>query len=289
MNPNETPEPDLRALLSQVAAGTVAPEEASQRITASTDTGTGATTDHAASAAPPSGVRVVPNAAPHDPDARPHSPTADTGPIDRVVIRGTAVKLVLIADSSITGATVQGPHVARRDGGAIVIDTDADLGPGDFSYEPNQRRSGKVFGRWRGGETVIVRLRPELPVEVSVAAGSIVATGLKGGLRFSVDAGSIKTTDCSGPLDGRVASGSAVLDWRFDGGTSRLRCELGSVKMRLDARSDVTVKVRAELGSVDLGKSSAGGVNASRELVVGNGRGTLDVDVSLGSAKIAIS
>lgn len=275
MNTNEIPEPDLRALLAQVAAGTVAPEEASQRISAAAPpapgtppASTAGTASRGAGSAAQSG--------------------ADPGPIDRVVVRATAVKLILIADSSVAGATVEGPHVARRDGGALVIDTDADPAPGDFSYEPNPRRAGKVFGRWRGAETVIVRIRPELPLEVSVAAGSISATGLKGGLRFSVDAGSIKAVDCSGPLDGRVASGSAVLDWWFTAGTSRLRCELGSIKMRLDPRSDVTVKARAELGSVDLGLSSAGGVSASRELVVGNGVGTLDVDVSLGSAKIAI-
>src|SRR3954454_19802035 len=100
---NETPEPDLRALLAQVAAGTVKPEEASQRIAATTDATTGPTAGPTHPAAPASGVRVVPNPTPNDAGAAALQQGAgsDTGPIDRVVIRGTAVKLVLIADSSI--------------------------------------------------------------------------------------------------------------------------------------------------------------------------------------------
>ena len=292
MDIDETHDPELRALLAQVAAGTLAPEEAGRRMAATAAPTADAATDEGAGTEPPtapaSGVRVVPN-----PTASPGvtRPTAgDGGPIDRVVIRATAVKLVLMGDPTVTGASVEGPHVARRDGGALVIDTDADPAPGDFSYEPNTRRAGKAFGRWRGGETVIVRVRPELPLEVSVAAGSIVATGLKGGLRFSVDAGSLKAMDCSGPVDGRVASGSAALEWLLTGGSSRLRCELGSVKVRLDPRSDVTVKARAELGSVDLGRSiGRRAQRLSASWSSAHGTGALDIDVSLGSAKVQVA
>jgi hypothetical protein len=271
----------------------VAPEEASQRIAATGPQSGAAPAGSAATqpetAAPASGVRVVPNPTPSGSDQGAHGTGSESGPIDRVVVRATAVKLVLLGDSTVTGASVEGPHVARREGGTLIIDTDALPAAGDFSYEPNARRAGKAFGRWRGGETVIVKVRPELPVEVTVAAGSIVATRLLGGLRFAVDAGSLKAMDCAGPIDGRVASGSAQLEWLLEGGSSRLRCELGSIKVRLDPRSDVTVKARAELGSVDLGKSSAGGLNASRELVVGAGTGVLDIDVSLGSAKVQVA
>ena len=258
----------------------MAPEDASQRIAAAPSA-----EPSPPPTAPASGVKVVPAPAGS-------SEGADSGPvvpIDRVVIRATASKLVLIGDPTVAGAAVEGPHVARRDGGALIVDTDAEPGAGDFSYEPNARRVGRPFGRWRGGETVVVKIRPDLPVEVSMAAGSIVATRLTGGLRFAVDAGSLKAMDCSGPVDGRVASGSAQLEWLLDRGSSRLRCELGSIKVLLDRRSDVTIKARAELGSVDLGKNSAGGLNAQRELVVGTGTATLDIDVSLGSAKVQVA
>ncbi|HYN68534.1 MAG TPA: hypothetical protein VES93_16750 [Ornithinibacter sp.] len=305
----ESPDTDLRSLLSQVAAGQVAPEEASQRI-AATDAAAppSAAADQAApthpagpygSAAPahppvpplppappspPSGVRVLPP-----------PPRGDSGsygvdvPIDRVVVQATAVKLVLIGDPTVTGASVEGPHVARRDGGALIIDTDAEPGFGHFSYDSSDRRPGKAFGRWRGGETVIVKIRPDLPVEVTVQAGSIMASRLEGGLRFVVEAGSLKAVDCSGPIDGRVEAGSAKLDWLLDRGESSLSCELGSVRLRLDPRSDVTVHARAELGSVELGGRSDQRSTSGRDLVVGAGTATLDIKVELGSAKVQVA
>lgn len=176
--------------------------------------------------------------------------------------------------------------MARRDGSSLIIDTDAEPGSGDFSYEPNTQRAGRAFGRWRGGETVVVKVRPELPVEVTVQAGSVMATRLEGGLRFTVEAGSLKAMDCSGEIDGKVEAGSAKLDWLIDSGTSRLRCELGSIKVRLDPRSNVTVTARAELGSVELGSTSSRGNKGP--LVVGAGEASLDVKVELGSAKIGV-
>ena len=132
----------------------------------------------------------------------------------------------------------------------------------------------------------MVKLRPELPVDVTVQAGSVVATRLEGGLRFTVEAGSIQATDCRGPIDGRVEAGSAKLDWLLDRGHSHLRCELGSIKLRLDPRSDVTVKGKAELGSMDFG--SGDGPRSGQQLVVGNGTASLDVKVELGSAKVGV-
>ncbi len=292
---NDTSGADLRSLLSQVAAGSVAPDEASQRLAGAAPQAPDAADEGSPELgrsspagtppippnppAPPSSVRVV----------RPPSPpdgSVEGGPIQRVVIRAAAVKLVLVGDPTVVGASVEGPHVARRDGGALVIDTDAEPGAGDFSYESSTQRIGKAFGRWRGAETVVVKIRPELPVEVTVQAGSVMATRLEGGLRFTVEAGSLKAMDCSGEIDGRVEAGSAKLDWLLDRGTSRLRCELGSIKVRLDPRSNVTVQARAELGSVELGSTGSKGKRGP--LVVGAGEATLDVKVELGSAKIGV-
>ncbi len=275
---SDTTDTDLRSLLAQVAAGALAPDEASKRLAAESSTGA---TDPSATAAgePRSGVRVVPP--PAGSGSGPAGGESSSGPIQRVVVRATAIAVVLVGDPTVVGASVEGPHVARRDGGALIIDTDGEPGFGDFSYETGARRIGKAFGRWRNTETVVVKIRPELPVEVTVQAGSVVATRLEGGLRFTVEAGSLKAMECSGEIDGRVEAGSAKLDWLLDGGASQVRCELGSVKMRLDPRSNVTVKGRAELGSMELGGGRG-------PLVVGAGEGTLDVKVELGSAKISV-
>ncbi len=291
-----TSDDDLRALLAQVASGTVAPDEASARLSdrrpadPADETGASAA---APAEAPSSGVRVLPPTPPHPPQpppppAAPRGSTA-SGPVERVVVRAQAVKLVLLGDPTVAGAAVEGPHVARRDGGALVIDTEAKPSPGGFSYESDRPKSGWSLGRWRGGETVVVRLRPDLPVDVTVQAGSIVATRLEGGLRFVVEAGSLKASDCQGPLDGRVEAGSAKLDWLLDRGSSKLRCELGSIQMRLDPRSDVTVLAKAELGSVELGPGATATGDGRRSLVVGAGHASLDVAVELGSVKVGVA
>ena len=95
-----------------------------------------------------------------------------------------------------------------------------------------------------------MRVNPELPVELSVAAGSAQVTGLRGGLTFRVDAGSLRAFDGAGRLDGRVASGSVQLDWLVRDGASSLRAELGSLKVRLLPGSDVVVSahLRPRLG-----------------------------------------
>ncbi len=247
---------ELRDLLAQVAAGTLAPDEASQRLTASPDAPTG---DRAA--APPS-----------------------EGPIQRVVVNAAALKLVVVGDPNVVGASVEGPHIARRRGDTLVIDTDGTPAEGDFSYESGPRLFG-AFGLFNGGQTLVVRVHPALPLELTVQAGSAAVTHLVGGLTFTVEAGSLTASDCSGPIDGRVGAGSAKLDWRLDRGHSALKVELGSIKLRLDPRSDVTVQGKVEMGSLDLGR----GAKSAKQLVVGAGKASLDLSIELGSAKVQVA
>src|SRR5262245_1702728 len=145
---NNTP-PELRELLTQVASGAVDPAEAARRLSGGTassaDPTSGASSDTAGaspSGEPRSGVRVVPGPAAGE-------PSGSEVPIDRVVIRATASKLVLLGEEGLTGAAVEGQHVARRDGGALVIDTDAEPADGDFAFESSTSRFTRKIGRWR--------------------------------------------------------------------------------------------------------------------------------------------
>ena len=237
----------LRDLLSQVAAGSLEPDEAARRL----------------------------------PEGEPA--------LRRLVIRMTAAKLVLIGDPSVTGVSVDGRHSARREDDTLIVTTEDERDPGDFAFDSTVRRFGRMIRGHENPEKIRVRVNPTLAVDMVVSAGSVVATGLHNGLTFTCDAGSIKASDCSGPIDGRVATGSVALDWLLDSGESRLRCELGSVKVRLHERSSVRIRARAELGSVDMGPlKQASGAGATREWTVGEGAGSLDVEVSLGTAKISV-
>ncbi len=278
----ESSTPDLRSLLAQVAAGQVAPEEASQRIAA-----TGPSADPPL---PPGPTLRRPLRAsgccPHLLAATPAPDGADV-PIDRVVVQAAAVKLVLIGDPTVTGASVEGPHIARRDGGALIIDTDAEPGLGDFFFESSARRTGQVLralARHRDRDREDPprspgRGRPSRPA-ASWPAGSM------GGLRFVVEAGSLKAVECSGPIDGRVEAGSAKLDWLLDRGAlqpqlrARERTAAARPALRRDGR-----------GSRHAWLSRSRGLRrrSGSTLVVGAGSATLDIKVELGSAKVQVA
>lgn len=271
----------LRSLLEDVAAGRVDPSAAALQLDATP---------------PPSAPTYgTPDASPYA-VPRP-SPTATSQggsepAVERIVISIAAGKLVLTGDSSVATIDASGPIVATREGTTLRLDNRSVV-ESSFRFEPGRRdRDDRERGwrRWRNafpnGETITVRVNPELPVELSVAAGSAQVSGLRGGLTFRIDAGALRAFDGAGPLDGRVASGAGQVEWLVTDGASSLRAELGSLKVRLLPGSDVTVSARSELGAVELGSESVKGEDGRRRLTVGSGRARLDIDVDLGSAKV---
>jgi hypothetical protein len=285
-------DPDLHALLEEVAAGRLDPDVAVRRLhgdptpLADPSRPTGPT-GPAGSAGPAAttptepvsefqaGVRVVP------------PPAGQPGDdVTRVVVSVAAGKLVVVGDPTVTTAEAQGPVTATREGSTLRLDNRV-VAENAFRFGERDDRSWK---RWRhafpNNETITVRVNPKLPVELSVAAGSAQVTGLRGGLTFRVDAGSLRAFDGAGRLEGRVASGSVQLDWLVRDGASSLRAELGTLKLRLLPGSDVVVSARSDLGSVDLGGETSRGEDGRRRMTVGAGRATLDLDVDLGTAKV---
>src|SRR3954451_15274474 len=240
-------DPDLHALLEEVAAGRLDPDVAVRRLHGD-PTPLGEQAQAYQPPAPPpsqpadpdpgfqSGVRVVP-------------PPADqpSDEVTRVVVSVAAGKLVVVCDPTVTAAEAQGPVTATREGATLRLDNRV-VAENAFRFGEREDRHWK---RWRhsfpNNETVTVRVNPELPVELSVAAGSAQVTGLRGGLTFRVDAGSLRAFDGAGRLEGRVASGSAQLDWLVRDGASSLRAELGTLKVRLLPGSDVVVSARSDM------------------------------------------
>ena len=112
-----------------------------------------------------------------------------------------------------TTAEAQGPVTATREGATMRLDNRL-MGENAFRFGEREDRSWRRLRHaFANNETITVRVNPELPVELSVAAGSAQVTGLRGGLTFRVDAGSLRAFDGAGSVDGRIASGSAQLDW----------------------------------------------------------------------------
>ena len=294
----------LKALLAEVAEGRLDPSEAARRLSeldspGSTDADPWAAATAAdAGTEPPSppGEPTAPTepAEPAEPAAP--RPSAD-GPVEKVLVQASARPVRVVADPTVATVTVEGPHTVRREGGTIRVEVpvtpSADT-PGAYSYE---RKTG--FSRWISQATLVgvplsLRVNPDLALEIEVMAGSVDIVGMRAPLAFSVTAGSVRASDCSGPFTGTIRAGSAKLDIRPVTGASHVRIESGSVELRLQSGSDVRLRTRAELGEVKIKNADGTSTRVvdregTHEVVVGAGTATLDLDVVMGSVKVRTS
>jgi hypothetical protein len=257
-----------RRILSQVADGTLSPQDAAEQLHA---------LDHPEEAEPdPEPVRAEP------------PPRGDGA--TRVRVQAAARKVEIIGDPSVREAVADGSHQAWRDGDTLVIE-------GEWDHEDLRdelRHNGFTFNRSRSLVTIsrhtslVVRMNPDLPLEVRVEAGALTTTGVRGPIRAHVAAGSARIDRFEGPLEVDVAAGGFKGRGRIDHGHSRIRCDAGSVKLQLDRRSDVRITGEAHLGKVDvMGQRSTGVLNDSATATIGDGTATLEIECNLGSVKVA--
>jgi hypothetical protein len=221
-----------------------------------------------------------------------------SGPgLRRVRLLGTFRLATVVGDPAVREAVADGPHSARREGDTLVLrsDLDEDEWPG-FSFG----RVHRPWWSWTGAEPgwtarwprpLAVRMHPDLPLDVELTAGTLRFERLSGPLRVEVSAGSARLDDVRGPLDVSLSAGSVRVAGVLDRGASRIRCEAGSVHVHLEPGSSVRVRGRAELGRVTLpGERDATSwmIGAgSREVTVGAGAATLDVEAAMGSVVVS--
>jgi hypothetical protein len=250
-------EDDLKSLLQSVASGEISPDDAAQRI----------------------GQRT------QDSVAIPQEP------LRRIIIKAGAVRLNIHGDPGVAQAVAQGPHTMRREGDALLIDTNTTAG--DYSVEPPR----SAFVAWVGqvvnrvGATVNVRVNPDLPIQVLLVGGPLELRGIRAGASVGVEAGSVQISGC-GPLLLDVASGSGTVDWTFTG-KSRVRADMGSVGVTVRPDSDVVVVADASLGQA-LVKTHQGNLKAPQDgstppVTIGDGSGSLQVSARMGSARVTLA
>ncbi|ONI71798.1 hypothetical protein BWI15_16830 [Kribbella sp. ALI-6-A] len=212
-----------------------------------------------------------------------HSNVPVPSGVRRVTIRAVGRRVRLIGESAITGVAVDGPHVIKRDGDTLSINSEGDMGVSldGFSMLRNPTDlKAHVNGFAR---ELSIRVNPMLEVEVEVTGGSVAAERLPGLTRVRVTAGTAKVTDVDGPIDLLVQAGSAHLDAQITKGRSRVRVESGAATVNLRRGSDVRVHTESQLGRV----TWAGAVNGhSKDVEIGRGRAALDVEVLVGTAQI---
>jgi len=250
-----------RAILNEVAEGRLSPEEAADLLQEAEEA------DLAGQQPRPPGVR-------------------------RVRVVGTLQAARIVGDATVREAVAEGPHVAYRDGDVVVIEgrREGPAGLG-FMFGPEGPPAGPLGLAKRAGQ-LTVRMHPDLELEVLLEAGTLLVEGVAGPLRAKVEAGSARIERFRGPLDLAVEAGSVQASGVLDHGASRIRCEAGSVRVHLERGSSVRVAARAELGRIALPAGEAGGDQwvagqATREVTVGTGNATLDVETELGNVTVS--
>ena len=196
----------------------------------------------------------------------------------RIRVVRTAGWTEIVGDPGVQEAVAEGPHVARRDGDTLVIEGEertADL--------PGFRFSWRRGYHMHFGDVTPLRLRvnPDLPLEVQSQAGSLRIRDVKAPIKADVQAGQTVIEGFAAPLQLTARAGSVRASGRLDHGASRVSCEAGSVKLRLEEGSSVRVTGKTTLGSVTVAGHQENGA-----WVIGDGQGTLDVSTTMGSVRV---
>ncbi len=246
----------IQELLRQVAAGAISPEEAAARV---------GQLQHTAVA-------------------------VGEQPIERIKVTGLMHPTKILGDPQVKDVLVQGPHRAAREGDAMVVTgMPAGQDGGWFSFRWPDRLP---FGQGSAGsplQPVLIRMNPNLPLEVEMAAGLLTVEGVRGPIRADIQAGSAKVEGFSQPIDLNVTWGTVSVRGLLDAGSSRIRCEAGTVRVKLERGSSVRVVARSTLGKISLPGDSAGlseGWTMGGEVherTIGSGLGHLEIEATTGA------
>src|ERR1700674_1890500 len=217
-----------REILSQVATGALSAEEGAARLD-SLDT-----------------------EAPAAEQPRPARPAGlPAGPTTRLVkVLSQFGSAEIVGDPSVAFAVAEGPHRARQEGDTMIIEHQPLDEDDSFSFGHGGSRRIVVNGFTLQRRKLTVRMNPELALIADVQAGNVRVDGVHGPIASEVQAGNCKVNDFRGTLNLVVQAGNVAATGRLDGGASKVRCEMGSVKINLEKGSSVRITARTTLGKV---------------------------------------
>lgn len=225
-----------------------------------------------------------------DDDGPRETPSDPTAPLRLVEVVGSFRTASIVGDPDVREAVVEGRHTAARDGDVLRISAEEhEQGEtGNFRFEHDDRRVKVTLGPGSKPLPLKVRMNPALALDVSMAAGALKIKRVRGPIKANVSAGAIRIEGFAAPIDLQVAGGAVNADGTLTEGESRIRCEAGSVRVKLTKESSVKVVARAGLGKVALpGVKAASFIGGgTQEAVVGDGVATLEIDASLGAVNV---
>jgi len=253
-----------REILTQVAAGTITAEDGAARL---------------------------------DSLEAPAAPAPTPAPV-AAGLKGRHVKVLsqfgsaeIVGDPSVAFAVADGPHRARQDGDTMVIEHQPFDEDESFAFGPGGSRPRIVInGTTIARRRLTVRMNPDLALTADVQAGNVRVDGVHGPIASEVQAGNFKVSDFRGTLNLIVQAGNVTASGRLDGGVSKVRCEMGQVKINLEKGSSVRITAHTTMGKVAIegdGAELAGAGRSAREVTIGSGAGTLAIDCTMGSVKVS--
>ena len=257
-----------REIIDQVASGKISPEEGAARL------------ESLESAEAPTPAHLV--------DTIPTGSAPDALTTRKVRVASVVGTAEIVGDPSVAYAVAEGPHRARQDGDTMIIEQ-GPLGEDDhFSFSRSDRR-GVMDSIDFGRRKIKVRMNPDLALAVQVNAGSLRIEGVHGPISSEVLAGQCRISDFSSSLDLAVQAGNVIASGRLDKGASKVRCEMGNVVINLEKGSSVKVTARTTMGKVAVdakGEQTVLG-QSGREVTVGAGAASLDIECTMGNVRIS--
>lgn len=280
---------DISGILEDLAAGRIDAAEASRRI------------DAARNAPDPSPFEQPPRPTPQEASAEWHHnpPLASqaqeqpkkrrapgTNGVDRIAVRAVGRRVRIVGDQGVATVAVNGPHVLRRNGSVLEVNSDGDAGPSldGFSLLRPPRSLDDLRSLGLGKELEL-RVNPSIVVDVEVTAGSLTTEGVPYLGKVRLTAGSAVLKDIAEASDVLAQAGQVTLDGTITSGRSRIRCESGSVTIQLGEGSNVVVHGETQLGRIAWSGHHEEGLD---EVVLGSGAARLDLSVVMGYATVKL-
>lgn len=232
--------------------------------------------------------------------------TEEATGITSVKVSGTFKSLKVEADSSISGAVADGPHQARVVDGKLIIEdepTEGDDDPGFVLFGPSRWRGVRIDAKGgkrsykfdSGAPPLKIMMNPDLPLDLELTAGTARVSGITAPIEASLTAGTARFEGVRSPFKASVDAGSLHVEGKFDSGTSEIRCTAGKVDVNLDKSSSVKIDANATLGKITLPgvdpheKVEWAGIGGGhKEVVIGAGEGTLQVDATTGKISVRL-
>jgi hypothetical protein len=279
---------DISGILADLAAGRIDAAEASRRI------------DEARNAPdptfeqPPRPTAAESSAEWHDASSfrsEPQEPhkrrrASGTNGVDRIAVRAVGRRVRVVGDTGVATVAVDGPHVLRRNGSVLEVNSDGEVGPSldGFSLLRPPRSLDDLRSLGLGKELQL-RVNPSIVVDVEVTAGTLLTEGLPYLGKVRLTAGSAVLKDVAEASDVLAQAGQVTIEGRITSGRSRVRCESGSLAVHLAQGSSVVVHGESQLGRISWSGTHEEGLD---EVVLGSGAARLDLSVVMGYATVRL-